>query len=90
VCIRFRGNVSAEPLPSNDKGDTHTHTEQRDLKPTLFFQNKESKLKMAGHSDRPGKTRTVLSPLEHYFRGFESHLVHRCVSSSVQYLFCPV
>jgi hypothetical protein len=38
VCIRYRGNVSTEPLPSNgrgfsieplpsnDKGDTHTDT----------------------------------------------------------------
>jgi hypothetical protein len=26
ACIRYRGNVSTEPLPSNDRGDTHTHT----------------------------------------------------------------
>jgi hypothetical protein len=31
VCLRYRGNVATEPLPSNDKGDKHTHTEQRDL-----------------------------------------------------------
>jgi hypothetical protein len=39
VCIRYRGNISTEPLPSNDKGnfteplpsndwgDTQTHTQ---------------------------------------------------------------
>jgi hypothetical protein len=40
-----------KPLPSNDKGDTqtHTHTQTATLshKPTLFFQNKESRLKIA-------------------------------------------
>jgi hypothetical protein len=93
MCIRYRGNVSTEPLPSNyrgifieplpsnDKGifaeplpsnysgtfteplprnyrggdiqthkqtnkHTHTHSKQRDLISLIFFQNKESKLKM--------------------------------------------
>jgi hypothetical protein len=27
VCIRCHGNVSTEPLPRNDKGDTHTDTQ---------------------------------------------------------------
>jgi hypothetical protein len=48
ACIRYRGNVSTEPLPSNDRGDTQTrtHRQQRDLiKPTQFFQNKGSGLK---------------------------------------------
>jgi hypothetical protein len=51
VCIRYRGNVSTEPLPSNDRGtfteptrclatiggDTHTHKQQRDLLSLLYF-----------------------------------------------------
>jgi hypothetical protein len=41
MCIRYRGNVSTEPLPSNDKGDTHTQTATRSHEPTLFFPNKE-------------------------------------------------
>jgi hypothetical protein len=61
VCIRYRGNVSTEPLPSNDKGTiteplpsndrgrdrhTHTHRQQCDLiNLLLFFKNKESRLK---------------------------------------------
>jgi hypothetical protein len=75
VCIRYRGNVTTKPLPSNareiftetlrsnEKGtfteplvatirgihrDTHAHRQQRDLiNLILFFQNKESGLKMA-------------------------------------------
>jgi hypothetical protein len=86
MCIRYRGNVSIEPLPSNDRGiftdplptndrgtfteplrgndtgipteplpsndrgatRTHTHRQQRDLISLfLFFQNKESRLKMS-------------------------------------------
>jgi hypothetical protein len=67
VCIRYRGNVYTEtlpsndrvifteplpsndkgiftePLPSNDRGDTKTATWY--YKPTLLFQNKESRLK---------------------------------------------
>jgi hypothetical protein len=35
LCIRYRGNVSTEPLPSNDKGDTHTATWSH--KPTFIF-----------------------------------------------------
>jgi hypothetical protein len=27
ACICYRSNVSTEPLPSNDRGDTHTHTQ---------------------------------------------------------------
>jgi hypothetical protein len=58
VCIRYRGNVSTEPmpstdrgiyiepLPSNDRGNTHTHEQQRDLISLLYvFRNKESRLK---------------------------------------------
>jgi hypothetical protein len=49
VCIRYRGNVSTEPLPSSDKGtfteplpsndrrDTHTQTATWSHKPTLFL-----------------------------------------------------
>jgi hypothetical protein len=51
VCIRYRGNVSSEPLPSNDKGifieplpnnnrgdsQTHTHRQQCDLISLLYF-----------------------------------------------------
>jgi hypothetical protein len=50
VCIRYRGNFSTEPLPSNDKGcfteplwletigeDTQTHRQQRDLISLLYF-----------------------------------------------------
>jgi hypothetical protein len=60
ACIRYRGNVSTEPFPrndrgiftkpltSNDKGDTQAHTRTQTAtwshKPTLFFQNKESRL----------------------------------------------
>jgi hypothetical protein len=52
VCIRYRGNVSTEPLPSNDREghtDTHIHAhkhrQQHDLiSLLLFFQNKESRL----------------------------------------------
>jgi hypothetical protein len=61
LCIRYRGNVSTEPLPSNDKGilneplpsnyrgDTqtqaHTQTATRSHKLTPFFQNNENRLK---------------------------------------------
>jgi hypothetical protein len=60
VCIRYRGNVSTEQLPSsyrgifteslpsNDKGDTHTQTATWSHEPTLFFQNKGSRLKRLG------------------------------------------
>jgi hypothetical protein len=44
LCICYRGNVSTEPLPSNGRADTqtHTHTQQRDLISLIyFFQNKE-------------------------------------------------
>jgi hypothetical protein len=52
MCIRYRGNVSTEPLPtndigtftdplpSNDKGeytDTQTYRQQRDLMSLLYF-----------------------------------------------------
>jgi hypothetical protein len=52
VCIRYRGNVSTEPLPSNDKGffteplssndrgthtHTHTHTQQHEIISLLYF-----------------------------------------------------
>jgi hypothetical protein len=37
VCIHYRGNVSTEPLPSNDRGDTHTHTQQRYLISLVYF-----------------------------------------------------
>jgi hypothetical protein len=38
-----------EPLPSNDRGCTNTHTQQRDLiSLLLFFQSKESRLKILG------------------------------------------
>jgi hypothetical protein len=55
------GGIFTEPLPSNDKGTftellpsndkrdthTHTHTQERDLiRLLLFFQNKESRLKI--------------------------------------------
>jgi hypothetical protein len=43
-----------EPLPSNDRGDTQTHTnrQQRDLiSLLLFFQNKESRLKIQGNKN---------------------------------------
>jgi hypothetical protein len=59
VCIRYRGKVSAEPLPSKDKGiftesfptnnrggtyaHTHTQIATWSHKPTLFFQAKESR-----------------------------------------------
>jgi hypothetical protein len=59
--IRYRSNVSTEPLPSNDRGIfteplpsnnrvgyTDTHRQQRDLISLLnFFQNKESRLNMS-------------------------------------------
>jgi hypothetical protein len=72
MCIRYRGNVSTDPLPSNDRRifteplpstdketfteplpsnnrgeytDTHAQTATWSHKPTLFFQNKESRLK---------------------------------------------
>jgi hypothetical protein len=46
VCIRYRGNVSTEPLPSNDREDTHTQRQQRDLLSLLlFFLNQKSRLK---------------------------------------------
>jgi hypothetical protein len=48
VCIRYRGNVSTEPMPRNDKGTfteplpsndrgIHTHRQQRDLISLLHF-----------------------------------------------------
>jgi hypothetical protein len=51
MCIRYRGNFSTkpfpsndmgiftDPLPSNDKGDTqtHTHTQQHDFMSLLNF-----------------------------------------------------
>jgi hypothetical protein len=39
VCICYSGKVRTEPLPSNDKGDTQTHTQTATWshKPTLFF-----------------------------------------------------
>jgi hypothetical protein len=46
------GGYFTEPLPSNDKEDTqtHTHTQQRDLiNLLLFFQNKESRLKISSY-----------------------------------------
>jgi hypothetical protein len=60
MCIRYHGNVSTEPLPSNNREifpsrclatiglykDTDTHRQQRDLiSLVLFFQNKEFRLK---------------------------------------------
>jgi hypothetical protein len=36
ACIRYRGEVSTEPMPSND-GGIHTHTQQRDLISLLYF-----------------------------------------------------
>jgi hypothetical protein len=53
VRIRYRSNVSTEPvpindkgiftkpLPSNDRGHTHTQTAAWSHKPTLFFQNRK-------------------------------------------------
>jgi hypothetical protein len=54
LCIRYRGNVSTEPLPSNDRGDTQTHTQTATCshKPTLLFQSKESMLKNKIHDSR--------------------------------------
>jgi hypothetical protein len=60
VCIRYRGNVSIKPLPSNDRGifteqlssndrgdtQTYTHTATWSHKPTLFFQNNVSRLRI--------------------------------------------
>jgi hypothetical protein len=58
VCIRYRGNVSTEPLPSNDRGifteplltkdggGIHRHTQQRDLKVkviSLLYFSKQGK-----------------------------------------------
>jgi hypothetical protein len=40
VCIRYCGNVSTEPLPSNDGGmhrHTHTHRQQRELITLIYF-----------------------------------------------------
>jgi hypothetical protein len=37
--------IFTEPLSSNDRGDTHTQTAMWSHKPTLFFQNTESRLK---------------------------------------------
>jgi hypothetical protein len=63
MCIRYRVNISTEPLPSNDGGlsteplpinnkggytDTHAQTATWYHKPTLFFQTKESRLKIRG------------------------------------------
>jgi hypothetical protein len=84
VCIRYRGNVSKEPLPSSDSGifteplpgnykgifteplpsndrGIHRHGQQRDLiSLILFFQNKESRLKIASHKkeELEGDTQT--------------------------------
>jgi hypothetical protein len=65
--IRYRGNVSTEPLgrndigifteplPSIDRGDTQTHRQQRDLISLfLFFQNKESRLKKRANAALAG------------------------------------
>jgi hypothetical protein len=44
--IPYRGNVSTEPLPSNDRErQIRTQTETWSYKPTFFFQNKKSWLK---------------------------------------------
>jgi hypothetical protein len=64
VCIRYRGDVSTEPLSCNDSGifteplpsnnrrdmqiHTHTQTATWSHKPTLFLLNKESRLKIRG------------------------------------------
>jgi hypothetical protein len=62
VCIRYRGNVSAESLPSNVRGkQTYTQTATWTHKPTLFF-NKEIRLKIGHGSQRGPKPRmTVLA-----------------------------
>jgi hypothetical protein len=46
-----------EPLPSNDRGDTQTHTQTATWshKPTLFLQNKESRLKKESDHIPPPK-----------------------------------
>jgi hypothetical protein len=44
VCVRYSGNAYTEPLPSNDR--RHTQTATWSHKPALFFQNKESRLKI--------------------------------------------
>jgi hypothetical protein len=66
VCIRYQDNVSSEPLPSNDREgytDTHTltQTETWSLKPTLFFQNMESRLKTDRQSALGDRTQTRIS-----------------------------
>jgi hypothetical protein len=45
VCIRYRGNVCTEPLPSNDRGNNR-HRQQRDIISLLYFifQNNKSRL----------------------------------------------
>jgi hypothetical protein len=37
VCIRYRSNVSTEQLSIKDKGDTHTHRQQRGHMSQLYF-----------------------------------------------------
>jgi hypothetical protein len=48
VCIHYRANVSTEPLPSNDRGATQTRTNTQTSmwfhKPTMFIQNKGSRV----------------------------------------------
>jgi hypothetical protein len=46
-CLAMIGGIFTESLPSSDMGDTQTHTQTAmwSHKPTLFFQNKGSRLK---------------------------------------------
>jgi hypothetical protein len=37
VCIRCRGEIYTEPLPSNDRGYTYRQTHERDLGSTLLI-----------------------------------------------------
>jgi hypothetical protein len=76
VCIRYRSNISAEPLPSNDrgifteplrsndKGDTQTHTHTQTAtwshKPTLFCQNKRTFLYVLTSRLQTNRVRVVL------------------------------
>jgi hypothetical protein len=64
--------IFTEPLSSKDRGDTHTHTHTATWshKPTLFFLNEESRLKLLSVKNYDVKIRRSQYHLQLYFETF--------------------